>query len=608
MYVGESAVTALRRSSFPWKCYSTILSLRVNVQQQQLSGDVARFLFIKKFRLLSSYPTSYFHSYPCAAQFLITRQLSFLSLAKMAVALKSRRAVEGTTPAVDLNEKIGGHFIPSQNPDFLASRLALWKELYAKQQVIFEGKEKEPICIYLPDGNIHDGLSFQTTPMDIAQKIFSRGADKIIVAKVIYLQQNPDSELPNFAMNDEDASFVKTADKGILWDLLRPLEGSCHLFLLRFEDEEAKIVFWHSSAHILGEALELLYGAHLTVGPPLTSGFYYDSFVGNMSFNETDLVKVTMAAEDIVKQNQSFERLLCTKEEALKLFIDNPFKQQLISNKIPDGTKTTCYRCGTLIDLCRGPHIVRTGKVSAFALLKHSSAYWLGKNNLDVLQRIYGVAFPEKKQLKEFQFFIEEAKRRDHRVIGNSLNLFFFDPSSSAGSCFWLPTGARLYLKLCDFIRKEYRLRGFQEVISPNLYSCDLWKTSGHYQNYKDSMFIFNIEEKEWGLKPMNCPGHCVMFKHLSPSYRQLPLRFADFGVLHRNEYSGSLSGLTRVRRFQQDDAHIFCTMEQIEEEVLESLKFLFFVYDLFGFKYELKLSTRPEKALGGARFSMWND
>lgn len=238
-------------------------------------------------------------------------------------------------------------------------------------------------------------------------------------------------------------------------------------------------------------------------------------------------------------------------------------------------------------------------QAKAFSVTRTSSAYWLGKASNASLQRVYGVSFPEKAQLEEYKKLLEEAKKRDHRVLGNNLNLFFFDTNVSAGSAFWLPEGAIVYNKLMDLLRTEYRVRGFSEVITPNIFSCDLWKTSGHYQNYKDNMFIFGVEGSEWGLKPMNCPGHCLMFKHMNPSYRQLPIRLADFGVLHRNEISGSLTGLTRVRRFQQDDAHIFCRFDQIEEEVLGALSFLFYIYDLFGFECSLCLSTRPKKALG---------
>ena len=350
---------------------------------------------------------------------------------------------------------------------------------------------------------------------------------------------------------------------------------------------------------VSGQALEAEFGALLTVGPALNPGFYYDCYLGTNSLSDAHHEPLVAQAHRIVKENQAFQRVVCSKEEALELFKENPFKVSLIQTKVPDGGLTTVYRCGGLVDLCRGPHLPSTGLCKAFAVTRHSSAYWLGDSSNDSLQRIYGVSFPDKKQLNEYQQLLEEAKKRDHRVLGHNLSLFFFDTCVSPGSCFWLPEGAKIYNKLMEFIRQEYRIRGFKEVITPNLFSCDLWKTSGHYDNYKENMFLMSVEGKEWGLKPMNCPGHCIMFKHLSPSYRQLPLRMADFGVLHRNEISGSLSGLTRVRRFQQDDAHIFCRMDQIETEVISALEFLFYVYEQFDFSFSLYLSTRPKKAMG---------
>uniref|UniRef100_A0A8C8LZ61 threonine--tRNA ligase n=1 Tax=Oncorhynchus tshawytscha TaxID=74940 RepID=A0A8C8LZ61_ONCTS len=254
--------------------------------------------------------------------------------------------------------------------------------------------------------------------------------------------------------------------------------------------------------------------------------------------------------------------------------------------------------CGPLIDLCRGPHVRHTGKIKALKIHKNSSTYWEGKADMETLQRIYGISFPDPKMLKEWERFQEEAKNRDHRKLGREQDLFFFH-DLSPGSCFFLPKGSYIYNSLVDFIRSEYRKRGFQEVVTPNIYNSKLWQTSGHWQHYSDNMFSFEVEKEVFALKPMNCPGHCLMFDHRPRSWRELPLRMADFGVLHRNELSGALTGLTRVRRFQQDDAHIFCTMDQIEEEIKGCLDFLRTVYDCFGFSFKLNLSTRPEKFLG---------
>lgn len=314
---------------------------------------------------------------------------------------------------------------------------------------------------------------------------------------------------------------------------------------------------------------------------------------------EDDFGVVEKHAADICKENQPFERCVLTKEEALELFSENPFKVQLITNKVPDGAMTSCYRCGPLIDLCRGPHLPTTGRAKAFAITKNSAAYWLGDQNMDSLQRLYGVAFPSEKHVKEWKKFQEEAAKRDHRNVGKQQELYMFHFIFSPGSCFWFPMGTRIYNRLMELIRQEYRLRGFTEVTTPNMYNSSLFKVSGHYQNYKDDMYSLDIEKQEWMLKPMNCPGHFLMFDARVRSYKELPMRFADFGVLHRNEASGALTGLTRVRRFQQDDAHIFVRPEQIKQEVLAGLDFLNFVYGLFGFDASFALSTRPKKALG---------
>lgn len=245
-----------------------------------------------------------------------------------------------------------------------------------------------------------------------------------------------------------------------------------------------------------------------------------------------------------------------------------------------------------------GPHLPNVGKIKAFSTIKASATNWLGKVTNDTLQRVYAISFPEKQQLKQWKEFQEQAKLRDHRLLGTKQELFFFH-QLSPGSCFWLPHGARIYNKLISFIKQEYWQRGYEEVVTPNIFNLQLWEISGHAQHYKDNMFVFDVEGQEWGMKPMNCPGHCLMFGHRLRSYRELPIRVADFGVLHRNEISGALSGLTRVRRFQQDDAHIFCRQDQIKEEVLGALDFMKTVYNIFGMSYKLELSTRPAKALG---------
>jgi len=314
--------------------------------------------------------------------------------------------------------------------------------------------------------------------------------------------------------------------------------------------------------------------------------------------SSSDYENLETCAKNAIKEKQPFQRLEMKKENLLEMFKHNQYKIQLIESKIPDGTSTTVYRCGPLIDLCRGPHLPHTGRIKSFAILKNSASYFLGDAKNDSLQRIYGVSFPDAKQMAEHKKFLEEAARRDHRRIGREQELFFFH-ELSPGSCFFLPHGARIYNRLMSFIKKEYRQRGYTEVMSPNMFNVKLWKTSGHWENYKDDMFMFDVEKETFGLKPMNCPGHCLMFDVRERSYRELPLRFADFGVLHRNEASGSLGGLTRVRRFQQDDAHLFCRLDQLGQEMDATLDFLQHVYGIFGFEFSLALSTRPEKYLG---------
>ncbi len=313
---------------------------------------------------------------------------------------------------------------------------------------------------------------------------------------------------------------------------------------------------------------------------------------------EGDIPVINAKSKTVCEAKQPFERVVMSKGDALRLFADNPFKVQLISTKIPDGGYTTAYRCGPLIDLCRGPHVPTTGAIKAMEVTKHSSSYWLGKTENDSLQRVYGISFPDAKLMKDYQRMVAEAKKRDHRLLGGAQELFFFH-ELSPGSCFFMPHGARIFNRLTEHIRSEYRVRGFHEVVTPNMFNLDLWRISGHADHYLENMFTFQVEGADFGLKPMNCPGHCLMFDHRVRSYRELPLRLADFGVLHRNEFSGALTGLTRVRRFQQDDAHIFCRPDQIREEVTAALEFMQAVYGVFGFTFELDLSTRPKKALG---------
>jgi threonyl-tRNA synthetase len=510
---------------------------------------------------------------------------------------------------------IGGPFKITPNPSFLEARTEVFDRLWARQEAarVESLPTDKSIAVTLPNGDVKTGVAFKTSPYDIAKAISQGLADSIIIAKVAYTSRL-DTDADAVVACDEDeeggegagaaAAALANASEGQLWDVTRPLVGDCRLVLLKYDDPQARTVFWHSSAHVLGAAIESMYGAHLTIGPPLQSGFYYDAYMGDHAVSDDDLAAISAKAQEVCNKKFPFQRLVLSKDEALEMFSCNPFKVNLIKNKVPEGSKTTVYKCGPLIDLCMGPHVPNTGKIKAFAAVKTSSTNWLGQVTNDPLQRIYAISFPDKALLKQWQEFQEKAKQRDHRLLGTKQELFFFH-TLSPGSCFWLPHGARVYNKLVDFIRGQYWKRGYEEVITPNIFNLQLWETSGHAQHYKENMFTFDVEGQEWGMKPMNCPGHCLMFRHRIRSYRELPLRVADFGVLHRNELSGALTGLTRVRRFQQDDAHIFCRQDQIKEEVLGALDFMRFVYTVFGMSYKLELSTRPAKALGDT--ALWD-
>ncbi|KAF9766923.1 threonyl-tRNA synthetase [Fusarium sp. DS 682] len=460
-----------------------------------------------------------------------------------------------------------------ETPEFIQHRLDLFDKIKARQDAEIAAKPREEITISLPNGKEETGTSWETTPGAIAKGISKSLFERTVIARV----------------------------DGELWDLTRPLEKSCKLELLDFEHTEGKKVFWHSSAHILGEAAEKRFGCYLCNGPPTEDppGFYYDmANMGEQVVTDEDKKALEQLSNNIVKQKQPFERLEMTKDELLEMFKYSKYKEYFIQQRVPDGTKSTVYRCGPLIDLCRGPHVPTTGNIKAFSVLRNSAAYWLGDSNNESVQRIAGISFPDKKALEEYKHFLAEAAKRNHRKIGTDQKLFFFD-EASPGSAFFLPHGVRIYNALMELIKGEYQKRGFDEVMSPNMYKADLWKTSGHWGHYEENMFTFEVEKEKFGLKPMNCPGHCKIFAHSDVTYKDLPWRMADFGVLHRNEFSGALSGLTRVRRFQQDDAHIFCTVDQIREEIESAFDFLSSVYGIFGFTFKLKLSTRPEKYVG---------
>jgi len=395
----------------------------------------------------------------------------------------------------------------------------------------------------------------------------------------------------------EDALIANVNDK--LKDLFVPINEDSKIKVITYRDGEGIDVFRHSTAHLLAHAVaELFPDAKPTIGPAIEEGFYYDFDIAH-HFTPDDLIKIEQRMHEIVSKNYEVERIELSEGEAKKLFRDNPYKIELIEEFHREKIPISAYRQGGFTDLCRGPHLPNTGKLKAFRLTKISSAYWRGNQKNAQLQRIYGISFPEKAMLESHLKLLEEAAKRDHKKLGKELEWFnFFE--ESPGAPFFYPKGTIIYNQLLNFIRNEYKKRGYQEVITPLMYEKSLWKTSGHWDHFGEHMFVLQSEGKEFALKPMNCPSHILIYKSKSRSYKDLPLRIADFAPLHRNELSGVLVGLTRVRKMSQDDAHIFTAPEQIEDEMKRVLDFINYIYkDVFNFEYRIELSTRPEKFMG---------
>jgi threonyl-tRNA synthetase len=354
----------------------------------------------------------------------------------------------------------------------------------------------------------------------------------------------------------------------------------------------------HSAAHVLAEAvLKLFPNARLTIGPPTDDGFYYD-FDVERPFNPDDLEKIEAAMRESIASDHRFEESEVDRAEARDRVKDNPYKLEIIEG-IPEGEKITFARHGGFVDLCRGGHVESTGEIRAFKLLSTAGAYWRGDERNRMLQRIYGTAWESGEELEKHLAQLAEAEKRDHRRLGAELQLYFFDPSAPA-SPFFLPRGATVYNALIDYVRQLYRKYGYQEVVTPQILNVDLWKRSGHYDNYRENMFFVEIDDREFGVKPMNCPAHALMYASSLRSYRDLPVRYADFGRLHRYERSGVTHGLTRVRSFSQDDAHIFAAPDQIGSEVSGFIALLREAYGAFRFEdLRIALSLRPEKRVG---------
>ncbi len=396
---------------------------------------------------------------------------------------------------------------------------------------------------------------------------------------------------------------------GEIWDLSRPIDSDSAIKIFTWNDKGGKYAFWHSSAHLFAEALEALYpGVKFGIGPPIDNGFYYDVDLGDKPFGDEELVAVEKKMIELAKTNNAFVRSDVSKKEAIEYFTKkgDEYKLELIDG-LQDGS-ITFYKQGNFVDLCRGPHIPTTGPIKAIKLLSVAGAYWRGNEKNKMLKRIYGITFPKQKELEEYLHMLEEAKKRDHRKLGKELELFAFSEKVGMGLPLWLPKGTILRERLEQFMRKAQIRAGYEPVVTPHIGSKQLYVTSGHYEKYgKDSFQPIHTpdESEEFLLKPMNCPHHCEIYKVKPRSYKDLPIRFAEFGTVYRYEQSGELHGLTRVRGFTQDDAHIFCRPDQVKSEFIKVIDLVLFVFKSLGFEnYTAQVSLRdPEnkaKYIGG--------
>lgn len=392
----------------------------------------------------------------------------------------------------------------------------------------------------------------------------------------------------------DDAIAAKLNDK--LVDLSTKINKDSKLKIITFKDDEGKEVFRHSSAHLMAQAIKNLFPkAKFAIGPAIDEGFYYDIDY-EKSFTPEDFVKIEKEMDKIVKENLKIERTELSKKQALKLFKGNPYKTEMI--KELEDEKITIYKQGDFIDFCKGPHVPSTGKIKAFKLTKIAGAYWKGDAKNKQLQRLYGISFPDKKQLEDYLKLLEEAEKRDHRKLGKELDLFSVH-DEGPGFPFFHPKGTVIINILKDFWRKEHAKAGYTEVITPMILNKNLWEQSGHWDHYKENMYFTKIDDQDYAIKPMNCPGGILIYKTRLRSYRELPMRVGEMGTVHRHELSGVLAGLFRVRCFTQDDAHIYMTEEQIKDEIIGVINLSEKFYKLFGFEYKVELSTKPDNAMG---------
>lgn len=380
---------------------------------------------------------------------------------------------------------------------------------------------------------------------------------------------------------------------GTLQDLSTTLTENDKVEFLSFDDKEGKEIFWHTSAHVLAQAITRLWPEAVpTIGPPIENGFYYD--FANITISDSDFGKIEKEVKKIIAENYKPKRLeFKNKQEAKKAFSNNKYKNELIDTA--EGNIISAYEQGEFFDLCRGPHLPNLGKIKAFKVLKTAGAYWRGDSANEMLTRIYAISFPDKKLLTDYLNFLEEAKKRDHKILGKQLDLFSFH-EEAPGMPFFHPNGMFIWENLLSYIRSC--LKGdYEEIKTPILLNKELWITSGHWFHYKENMYTSNVEKREAAIKPMNCPGGMLYYKTKTHSYKEFPLRVAEIGHVHRHEKSGSLNGLFRVRSFHQDDAHHFMMKHQIKDEILKALKLAHKIYSTFGLSYQLELSTRPEKS-----------
>ncbi len=391
-------------------------------------------------------------------------------------------------------------------------------------------------------------------------------------------------------------------------DLTAPVADGDTAAIVTAKSPEALDLLRHSTAHLMAAALTDLYpGVKFGVGPAIENGFYYDvRLPEGVSLSPEDFPAIEARMAEIAKAAPAIEREEVSREAARALFADQPLKLELI-DELPEDETISVYRLGAFTDLCRGPHMPGADKLGAYKLTKVAGAYWKGDSDREMLTRIYGTAFFSKKELEEHLHNLAEAEKRDHRKLGRELGIYMMEPMAGVGLPLYLPKGARVIRTLQEWLRRDLYERGYEEVITPHIYNADVWKTSGHYGFYHENMYFFQINEgteeeprySEYGVKPMNCPGHVLLYKNELHSYRDLPLRYFEFGTVYRHEMSGVVHGLLRARGFTQDDAHVFCTKDQVVDEVVAILELVDYIMDTFGFTYEAEISTRPDKSIG---------